>query len=52
MSLFIISEKISFSIICSKFSNGDEKIFKEEEPIEPLKILHLIINTGKYQNNI
>ena len=36
-------EKTSFlSIICSKCKNKDEKIFKEEESIEILKILGLI----------
>ena len=30
------------SIICSKCENDNEKIFKEEEPIEILKILGLI----------
>ena len=32
-----------FAIICSKCINEDEKIFKEEESIEILKILGLII---------
>ena len=32
------------SIICSKYKNEDEKIFKEEESIEILKILDLIEN--------
>ena len=31
-------------IICSKCGNENEKIFKEEESIEILKILDLIIN--------
>ena len=31
-----------FSIICSKCKNEDEKLFKEEESIEILKILDLI----------
>ena len=32
------------STICSKYKNEDEKIFKEEESIEILKILRLIEN--------
>ena len=38
------------SIICSKCKNEDEKIFKEEESTEILKILGLINNIEKYQN--
>ena len=38
-------EKISvLSIICSKCKNEDEKLFKEEESIEILKIFGLIEN--------
>ena len=37
-------ENLSLSIICSKSKNEDEKISKEEEPIEILKILALIEN--------
>ena len=33
-----ILEKTVFSIICSKCKNENEKIFKEEESIEVLKI--------------
>ena len=44
-------EKISvLSIICSKCKNEDDKIFKEEESIEMLKLLGLINNIEKYQN--
>ena len=38
------------SIIFSKCKNEDEKIFKEEESIEILKILALLDNIEKYQN--
>ena len=50
----IFSKKRYFflSIICSKCGNEDEKIFKEEESIVILKILGLIINIEKYQNNL
>ena len=43
-----ISEKILFlSNIYSKCKNEDEKLFKEEEPIEILKILRLISKRHK-----
>ena len=35
-----LKKTLVLSIICSKCKNGDEKIFKEEDPI--LKILELI----------
>ena len=38
----IFSKKIILSIILSKCGNEDERIFKEEESIEILKILGLI----------
>ena len=38
-----------FSNICSKCSRKDEKIFKEEESNEILKILDLSNNIEKYQ---
>ena len=37
-------QKKLFSIICSKCKNEEEKIFKEEELIEKLKVLGLIEN--------
>ena len=37
-------EKTVLSIICNKCKNEDEKIFKEEELTEILKILSLIEN--------
>ena len=37
------------TVICSKCVSKDEKIFKEEESIEILKILCLISNIGQYQ---
>ena len=40
----IFEKTLIFSIICSKCKNEDEKIFKEEESIEILKILGLIEN--------
>ena len=35
-------EKILVLSICSKCENDNERIFKEEEPIEILKIVSLI----------
>ena len=40
--LTIFEKTLVLSIICSKCENDNEKIFKEEEPIEILKILGLI----------
>ena len=39
-----LTKKICFFIISSKCKKDDEKIFKEEESIETLKILGLIEN--------
>ena len=40
----ILLKKLVLSIICSECKNEDEKLFKEEESIEILKILGLIEN--------
>ena len=40
----ILEKKLVLSIICSKYKNEDENIFKEEESIEMPKILGLIEN--------
>ena len=39
---YIFEKTLVLSIICSKCENDNEKIFKEEEPIEILKIIGLI----------
>ena len=39
---YLLEKTLVFSIICSKCKNEDEKLFKEEESIEILKILGLI----------
>ena len=44
-------KKVVISIIFSKCSSKDEKICKEEESIEILKILNLIINIEEYQKD-
>ena len=41
---YLLEKTLVLSIICSKCKNEDEKIFKEEESIEILKILVLIYN--------
>ena len=41
---YLLEKKLVLSIICSKCKNEDEKLFKEEESIEILKILGLIEN--------
>ena len=40
----MLEKTLVVSIICSKYKNEDEKIFKEEEWIEILKIFGLIEN--------
>ena len=40
----LLEKTLVLSIICSKCKNEDEKLFKEEESIEILKILGLIEN--------
>ena len=47
---YLLGKTLVLSIISFKCKNGDEKIFKEEESIEILKILGLINNIEKYQN--
>ena len=39
-----LEKTLVLSIICSKCKNGDEKILREEESIEILKVLGLIEN--------
>ena len=46
---YLLEKTLVLSIICSKCENEDEKIFKEEESIEILKILGLINNIEEYQ---
>lgn len=44
MKIMIFEKTLILSITCSKSENDDEKIFKEEEPIEILKVLSSINN--------
>ena len=39
---YLFEKTLVLSIICSKWKNEDEKLFKEEESIEILNILGLI----------
>ena len=41
---YIVEKSLVLSIISSKWENEDEKVFKEEKPIEILKNLGLIKN--------
>ena len=41
---YLLEKTLVLSIICSKCKNEEEKIFKEKEPIEILKIFALIEN--------
>ena len=50
--LYISFKKLHLSIVYSKCGHEYKKIFKEEEPVEVLKILGLIANIEKYQKNI
>ena len=41
---YLLEKTLVLSIICNKCKNEDEKLFREEEPIEILKIVGLIEN--------
>ena len=41
---YLLEKRLVLSIICSKCKNEDDKLFKEEESIEILRILRLIEN--------
>ena len=41
---YLLEKTLVFSIICSKWNNEDEKLLKEEESFEVLKILGFIEN--------
>ena len=41
---YLLEKTLVLSIICSKCKNEDQKLFKEEESIEILKLLGLIEN--------
>ena len=42
--LYIFEKTLVFPIICCKCKNEDEKIFKDEESVEILKIIGLFKN--------
>ena len=41
---YLLEKTLVLSIICNKCKNEDENLFREEEPIEILKIVGLIEN--------
>ena len=41
---YLLEKTLDLSIVCSKCKNEDEKLFKEEEPIDILTNLALIEN--------
>ena len=47
--LYLLEKILVLSIICSKCKSEAEKIFKQEESIEILKVLGLINNIEEYQ---
>ena len=47
--LYLLEKILVLSIICRKCKSEDEKIFKQEESIEILKVLGLINNIEEYQ---
>ena len=44
LNIIHLRKTLALSIICCKCKNEDEKIFKEQESVEVLKILGLIEN--------
>ena len=44
---YLLEKTLVLSIICGKYKNEDEKIFKEEDSIEMLKVLWKIYNYFK-----
>ena len=49
--IHIFNKTLVHSIICNKCDSQEEKLFKEEEAIEILKILGIIDNIEEYQMN-
>ena len=41
---YLLEKTLVLFTICSKCKNGNEKLFKEDESVEILNILHLIEN--------
>ena len=46
---YLLEKTLVLSIICSKYKKEDEKIFKEEESIQILKIIGLNNYIEQYQ---
>ena len=49
---YLLEKTLVFPIICSKCKNEDEKLFKEEESIEILKILGLLKIYNYFKNMV
>ena len=45
--LYVFNKKFVIYIICDKCGSNDDKVFKEEESIEILKVLGLIDNINE-----
>ena len=45
---YIFNEKLVLSIVCSKFGNNSDRIFKQDTKIEILKMLGIVVNINKY----
>ena len=46
---YLLGKTLVLSINCNKYKIEDEKIFKEKESVDILKILGLINNTEEYK---
>ena len=46
---YLLGKTLALSINCNKYKIEDEKIFKEKESVDILKILGLINNTEEYK---
>ena len=49
---YFLEKKVVLSIVCIKCKNEEEKIFKEEESIEILKILHSTKIYNYFKNKV
>ena len=52
LKYYIFLQALDLSIVYSKCSHKYKNIFKEEEPIELLKMFGLVTNLEKYQKHI
>ena len=47
LKFYVFNKNLVFSIICDKCGSNNDKVFKEEESIEILKVLGLIDNINE-----